>query len=69
MLEMLDYPIRIGSTPTFLYFDLYNGGMNGFLMMIFDRVQWTCVRARCIHQSIEQTAKKIPGFFFILFMR
>ena len=23
MLEMLDYTIRIGSTPTFLYFDLY----------------------------------------------
>ena len=22
-LEMLDYTIRIGSTPTFLYFDLY----------------------------------------------
>ena len=24
MLETLDYTIRIGSTPTFLYFDLYN---------------------------------------------
>ena len=23
MLETLDYTIRIGSTPTFLYFDLY----------------------------------------------
>ena len=23
MLETLDYNIRIGSTPTFLYFDLY----------------------------------------------
>ena len=23
MHEMLDYTIRIGSTPTFLYFDLY----------------------------------------------
>ena len=23
MLEMLEYTIRIGSTPTFLYFDLY----------------------------------------------
>ena len=23
MLEMLNYTIRIGSTPTFLYFDLY----------------------------------------------
>ena len=23
MLERLDYTIRIGSTPTFLYFDLY----------------------------------------------
>ena len=23
MLEMLDYTIRIGSTPTFLYFNLY----------------------------------------------
>ena len=23
MLEMLDHTIRIGSTPTFLYFDLY----------------------------------------------
>ena len=23
MLEMLDYTIRIGSTPTILYFDLY----------------------------------------------
>ena len=23
MLEMLDHSIRIGSTPTFLYFDLY----------------------------------------------
>ena len=23
MLEMLDFTIRIGSTPTFLYFDLY----------------------------------------------
>ena len=23
MLETLDYAIRIGSTPTFLYFDLY----------------------------------------------
>ena len=23
MLEALDYTIRIGSTPTFLYFDLY----------------------------------------------
>ena len=23
MLEMLDYTICIGSTPTFLYFDLY----------------------------------------------
>ena len=23
MLEMLDYTIRIGSTPIFLYFDLY----------------------------------------------
>ena len=23
MLDMLDYTIRIGSTPTFLYFDLY----------------------------------------------
>ena len=23
MLEMLDYSIRIGNTPTFLYFDLY----------------------------------------------
>ena len=23
MLETLDYSIRIGSTPTFLYFDLY----------------------------------------------
>ena len=24
MLETLDHTIRIGSTPTFLYFDLYN---------------------------------------------
>ena len=24
MLETLDYTIRIGSIPTFLYFDLYN---------------------------------------------
>ena len=24
MLETLDYTIRIGSTPTFLYFDLYS---------------------------------------------
>ena len=24
MLETLDYTIRIGSTPTFLYFDLHN---------------------------------------------
>ena len=23
MIETLDYTIRIGSTPTFLYFDLY----------------------------------------------
>ena len=23
MLETLDYTVRIGSTPTFLYFDLY----------------------------------------------
>ena len=26
MLETLDHPIRIGSTPTFLYFDLENTG-------------------------------------------
>ena len=33
MLETLDYTIRIGSTPTFLYFDMYMYMQAYFLLL------------------------------------
>ena len=36
MLETLDYTIRIGSIPTFLYFDLYL-----FIVSVFVQQGWT----------------------------
>ena len=35
MLKTLDYTIRIGSTPTFLYFDLYHFTLGYFTFTLF----------------------------------
>ena len=41
MLETLDHTIRIGSTPTFLYFDLYIyiGHVEGALHSLFNEIE------------------------------
>ena len=42
MLETLDYTIRIGSTPTFLYFDLYlySAYAAHYVYYTTNKIQW-----------------------------
>ena len=49
MLETLDHTIRIGSTPTFLYFDIYNIG--GKLPIEIVQQITETFGAKAIHQN------------------
>ena len=51
MLETLDHTIRIGSTPTFLYFDLY--------IYIYIDANLDCSISCMIERINEQTSQNI----------
>ena len=49
--ETLDFTIRIGSTPTFLYFDLY---MKILCIRQGRALQYNDIKARAKHRTIEE---------------
>ena len=53
MLETLDYTIRIGSTPTFLYFDLY--------IYIYNQSSTKLTATSCVVQSVEHWSRDPIG--------
>ena len=59
MFETLDYTIRIGSTPTFLYFDLY---LNKYSLS-YEQKSCKCsvkIRQRCLRITLSNLNNFIP---------
>ena len=59
MLEWLDYTIRIGSTPTFLYFDLYlySAYAAHFVYFILNMTCDCCFPCSCVYWSLVKARK------------
>ena len=62
MLETLDYTIRIGSTPTVLYFDLYlySAYAEHYVYVVYVLVQpWLCDNTQVHHGARSQQRRQL----------